>query len=77
MAQSTQSKIQSIDEQIQKLMEKKNREIAKLEKNTGKKFLEVFDLGDKSIEEIYLFIESLKGLSAESVSGVSNEKSTE
>lgn len=58
-------------------MEKKNREIAKLEKNTGKKFLEVFDLGDKSIEEIYLFIESLKGLSAESVSGVSNEKSTE
>lgn len=59
MAQSTQSKILSIDEQIKKLKEKKNREIAKLEKNTGKRFIEKFNLQNKSLDEIYSFIDSL------------------
>lgn len=63
MTQHTQSKILSIDEQIQKLKEKRNREIAKLERNTGKRFLERFNLQNKSLDEIYLFIDSLKDLS--------------
>jgi len=61
MAQSTKSKILSIDEQIQKLKEKRNREVAKLERSTGKKLIEAFNLGDKSSEEIQVFIDELKG----------------
>ncbi|GAF66479.1 hypothetical protein BTS2_3380 [Bacillus sp. TS-2] len=60
MSNSNQSKVLSIDEQIKKLQEKKKREIEKLEKNAGKKFLEVFDLKEKSIEEINQFILILK-----------------
>ncbi|KYD11419.1 hypothetical protein B4102_2147 [Heyndrickxia sporothermodurans] len=60
MAQNTQSKIISIDEQIQKLKEKRNREIAKLERNTGKKLIERFKLENKSIDEIYSFINTLE-----------------
>ncbi|PTY92340.1 hypothetical protein [Heyndrickxia sporothermodurans] len=59
MAQNTQSKILSIDEQIQKLKEKRNREVAKLERNAGKRFLEKFDLENKSLEEIYTVIDTL------------------
>lgn len=59
MAKSTQSKILSIDEQIQKLKEKRNREIAKLERNVGKRFLEKFNLQNKSNDEIFAFIDSL------------------
>lgn len=60
MAQNTKSKILSIDEQIQKLKEKRNREVAKLEKSAGKKFIESFNLEDKSTEEIQVFIDELK-----------------
>ena len=59
MAQNTQSKILSIDEQIQKLKVKRNREVAKLERNAGKRFLEKFDLENKSLEEIYTVIDTL------------------
>lgn len=59
MAQNTQSKILSIDEQIQKLKEKRNREIAKLERSTGKKFLEKFNLENKSLDEIYSLIDRI------------------
>ncbi|MGG3663017.1 hypothetical protein [Bacillus gobiensis] len=65
MAQNTQSRILSIDEQIQKLKEKKNKEIAKLERNTGKRFLEKFNLQNKPLDEIYSFIDSLEELSKE------------
>lgn len=80
MAKSTQSKILSIDEQIKKLKEKKNREIAKLEKNTGKRFIEKFNLQNKSLDEIYSFIDSLddslKENSQEDQTGVlTNEQS--
>lgn len=60
MAQNTQSKILSIDEQIQKLKEKRNREVAKMERNTGKRFIEKFKQENKSLDEIYLFIDSLE-----------------
>ncbi|WP_079707684.1 hypothetical protein [Paraliobacillus ryukyuensis] len=60
MTVNEKSKILSIEEQIKKLQEKKKREIAKLEKNTGKKFIQIFELEDKSSEEIYNFIEKLK-----------------
>ncbi|SEO08234.1 hypothetical protein SAMN04489762_3441 [Terribacillus saccharophilus] len=60
MVQNTKSKILSIDEQIQKLKEKRNREVAKLERSAGKKFIESFNLEDKSSEEIQVFIEGLK-----------------
>lgn len=60
MAQNTQSKILSIEEQIQKLKEKQKREIAKLEKNTGKRFLEKFKLENKPLDEIYSFIGKLQ-----------------
>jgi uncharacterized protein YukE len=59
MAQTTQSKILTIDEQIQKLKEKRNREVAKLERGAGKKFLESFNLENKTMEEIHTFIEEL------------------
>lgn len=80
MVKSTQSKILSIDEQIKKLKEKKNREIAKLEKNTGKRFIEKFNLQNKSLDEIYSFIDSLddslKENSQEDQTGVlTNEQS--
>lgn len=60
MAVSTQSKIQEIEEQIRKLKEKQKKEIAKLERNTGKKLIEKFKLEDKSLDEIYQIIDSLK-----------------
>ncbi|AIF68414.1 hypothetical protein GZ22_18480 (plasmid) [Terribacillus saccharophilus] len=59
MSATTQSKILSIDEQIQKLKEKRNREVAKLERSTGKKFLESFNLESKTTEEIHAFIDEL------------------
>lgn len=57
-----QSKILSIDEQIKKLQEKKNREIAKLEKSTGKKFIETFKAQALPIDEIYKIIAEVKKL---------------
>lgn len=57
-----QSKILSIDEQIRKLQEKKNREIAKLEKSTGKKFIETFNAQALPIDEIYKIIAEVKKL---------------
>ncbi|MGG0888969.1 hypothetical protein [Cytobacillus horneckiae] len=79
MAQATQSKILSIEEQIKKLQEKKKREIAKLERNIGKKFLETFKLEDKSSEEIISFIQQLKEetrspINADSMTNITNEK---
>ncbi|MGG3641470.1 hypothetical protein ABES38_08830 [Bacillus gobiensis] len=59
MARDTQSKILTIDEQIKKLKEKRTREIAKLERYTGKKFLSKFNLEEKSSEEINVFIDRL------------------
>lgn len=55
-----QSKILSIDEQIKKLQEKKNREIAKLERSVGKKFIEVFDKQSSNVNEIHKLIDDLK-----------------
>lgn len=79
MSQATQSKILSIEEQIKKLQEKKKREIAKLERNIGKKFLETFDLENKSSEEIISFIQRLKeetsvSINADSMDNITNEK---
>lgn len=54
------NKVESIEEQIKRLQEKKKEAIEKLEKNTGKKFLEAFDLRKKPIEDIEEFIEELK-----------------
>lgn len=59
MTTGVQSKILSIEEQIKKLQEKKKREVAKLERNAGKKLLEKFDLHNSSLEEIYTLIDSL------------------
>ncbi|WP_110925932.1 hypothetical protein [Bacillus massiliglaciei] len=82
MAQSTQSKILSIDEQIQKLKEKRNREVAKLERNAGKKLIEKFNLENKSFDEISLFIDSLQDPSKENekedaLSNQTNEQSNQ
>lgn len=79
MSQATQSKILSIEEQIKKLQEKKKREIAKLERNIGKKFLETFELENKSSEEIISFIQLLKeetrgSINADSMTNMTNEK---
>lgn len=79
MSQNTQSKILSIDEQIQKLKEKRSREVAKLERSAGKRLIEKFNLENKSIDEIYLFIESIQDQSEEienvnSVSYLKNEQ---
>lgn len=60
MSQNAQSKILTIDEQIQKLKDKRNREIAKLERSIGKRFIEKFDLQNKSNEEINALIDSLE-----------------
>ncbi|WP_121606018.1 hypothetical protein [Virgibacillus sp. Bac332] len=60
MQQNVESKISAIDAQIQKLQEKKKREINKLQKNVGKKFLSTFNLEDKPISEINAFIDNLK-----------------
>ncbi|PKR83074.1 hypothetical protein [Heyndrickxia camelliae] len=54
---STQSKILTLDEQIKALKEKKKREIAKLERNVGKKFIEMFDCQNMHIDAIYEIIE--------------------
>ncbi|KGX85206.1 hypothetical protein [Pontibacillus litoralis] len=59
MAENTQSKILSIEEQIKKLKEKQKREIAKLERNTGKRFLDKFNLQNESLDTIYEFIDTL------------------
>lgn len=59
MATDTQSKILSIEEKIKKLKEQQKREVAKLERNTGKKFLEKFNLENKSIEQIQSVIDLL------------------
>lgn len=56
----TKNKVESIEEQIKRLQEKKKEAIEKLEKTTGKKFLEAFDLRKKPIEDIEEFIEELK-----------------
>ncbi|TRZ39256.1 hypothetical protein CEQ21_07770 (plasmid) [Niallia circulans] len=77
MSQNTQSKILSIDEQIKKLQDKKKREITKLERSTGKKFLEKFNLENKSLDEIYSFMDTLElltkdSLPSESASDVNN-----
>ncbi|MCM3603146.1 hypothetical protein M3175_20615 [Robertmurraya korlensis] len=82
MTQSTVSKITSIEEQIKKLQDKKKREIAKLEKNTGKRFIEKFNLENKSIEEIYSFIETLEELTRDTITienstGTSNDESNQ
>lgn len=76
MSQATQSKILSIDEQIKKLQEKKKREIAKLERNVGKKFIETFELDNKSSEEIISFIEKLKEENSSSISADSMSETT-
>lgn len=59
MSTNTQSKITSIEEQIQKLKEKQKREIAKLERLTGKYFLEKFNLQNESLDKIKETIDSL------------------
>lgn len=66
MTQNTRSKILSIDEQIQKLKDKRNREVAKLERNAGKRLLEKFNLENNSLDEIYTFIDNLVEISKES-----------
>lgn len=80
MTQNTRSKILSIDEQIQKLKDKRNREVAKLERNAGKRLLEKFNLENNSLDEIYTFIDNLVEISKEStnndsVSELSHEQS--
>ncbi|MGM0941299.1 MAG: hypothetical protein ACQEWU_10100 [Bacillota bacterium] len=60
MQQNVESKISAIDAQIQRLQEKKKKEIDKLQKNVGKKFLSTFNLEDKPISEINAFIDNLK-----------------
>lgn len=60
MQQNVESKISAIDAQIQRLQEKKKKEINKLQKNVGKKFLSTFNLEDKPISEINAFIDNLK-----------------
>ncbi|MED4057213.1 hypothetical protein ACQRXC_28910 (plasmid) [Niallia taxi] len=82
MSQNTQSKILSIDEQIKKLQDKKKREITKLERSTGKKFLEKFNLENKSLDEIYSFMDTLElltkdSLSSDSASDVNNGQSAQ
>lgn len=77
MSQNTQSKILSLDEQIKKLQDKKKREITKLERNTGKKFLAKFNLENKSLDEIYSFMDALElltkdSLPSESASDINN-----
>lgn len=74
MAQNTQSKILSIEEQIKKLQDKKKREITKLERTTGKRFLEKFNLENKSLEEIYSFIDTLEVLTKDSLSNESESE---
>ena len=74
MAQNTQSKILSIEEQIKKLQDKKKREITKLERTTGKRFLEKFNLENKSLEEIYSFINTLEVLTKDSLSNESESE---
>ncbi|MCY8056480.1 MULTISPECIES: hypothetical protein [Bacillus] len=54
------NKVESIEEQIKRLKEKKKAEIEKLEKATGKMFLDAFNLNKEPIEHIELFIEELK-----------------
>ncbi|MED3965816.1 hypothetical protein [Niallia taxi] len=60
MTQNTKSKILSIEEQIKKLQDKKKKEIIKLEKSTGKRFIEKFNLENKSLDEIYSFIDNIE-----------------
>ena len=67
MSQNTQSKILSIEEQIKKLQDKKKREITKLERSTGKRLLEKFNLENKSLNEIYTFIDTLEELTKDSL----------
>ncbi|MCY8737545.1 hypothetical protein MOD71_18740 [Bacillus haynesii] len=52
--------VESIEEQIRRLQEKKKDAIERLEKTTGKKFLEAFDLRKSSPDEIEKFIDELK-----------------
>ncbi|MGG0878032.1 hypothetical protein [Bacillus inaquosorum] len=56
----SKNKVESIEEQIKRLQEKKRAEIEKLEKTAGKKFLDAFDLRKETIEQIEQFIEELK-----------------
>jgi hypothetical protein len=67
MTQSTLSKISSIDEQIKKLQDKKKREIAKLERNAGKRFIEKLNLESKSLEEIYSIIDKIEELTKDTL----------
>ncbi|MCY7883139.1 hypothetical protein [Bacillus subtilis] len=54
------NEVLSIEDKIKKLKEDRKRALAKLEKTTGKKFLEAFDLYKKPIEEIEELINELK-----------------
>lgn len=60
MSQTPQSKILSIDEQIKQLQEKKKKEITKLERSVGKKFLDTFDQHNNHVDDIFKLIEKLK-----------------
>ncbi|MCM3113600.1 hypothetical protein [Lederbergia lenta] len=67
MAKNAQSKILTIDEQIQKLKEKRNREVAKMERNAGKRLIERFNLENKSLDQIYDFIDTIDELTRDSL----------
>lgn len=54
-----QSKLMSIEEQIKKLQEQKKREISKLEKSVGRKFLDMFDCQHLPLNEISSLIDIL------------------
>lgn len=73
MTQNTKSKILSIEEQIKKLQDKKKKEILKLEKSTGKKFIEKFSLENKSLDEIYSFIDNIERFAKNSSSSSNSE----
>lgn len=83
MTQSTKSKILSIEEQIKKLQDKKKKEIMKMEKSTGKRFIEKFNLENKSIDKIYSFIDKMEksiknpSLQSNSESKIHNGQSTQ
>lgn len=73
MTQNSKSKILSIEEQIKKLQDKKKKEILKLEKSTGKRFIEKFSLENKSLDEIYSFIDDIERFAKNSSSSSNSE----